>query len=76
MITTTPTFTRKNPCQARLARAQILTGAGSEKDTRHYEIDLLGSGLMFEPGDSLAVLPQNDPAIGRRGDLPVGGNRR
>lgn len=37
--------------------------AGSEKDTRHFEFDLGDSGLTYEPGDSLAVLPQNDPGL-------------
>jgi sulfite reductase (NADPH) flavoprotein alpha-component len=40
-----------------------LSKEGSPKDTRHFEIDLRGSGLAFEPGDSLAVLPTNDPAL-------------
>lgn len=57
------TYNRKNPCLARLKRTEVLTRQGSEKDTRHFEIDLGLSDLMFEPGDSLAVLPQNDPAL-------------
>jgi len=74
-----PVYNRKNPCLARLARTEVLTKDGSEKDTRHFEIDLGDSGLSYEPGDSLAVLPQNDPALveeliahlGARGDEPV-----
>ncbi len=49
------------------------------KDTRHFEIDLTGWGLKFEPGDSVAVYPTNDPnlvneilrALGAKGDEPV-----
>ena len=55
-------YTKKNPFIAKLKRAEILTKGGSEKDTRHYEIDLAGSRMEFLPGDSLAVQPQNDPA--------------
>ncbi|MFN0127140.1 MAG: sulfite reductase subunit alpha [Verrucomicrobiales bacterium] len=62
-MTTPPVYNRKNPCLARLARMELLTKAGSEKDTRHFEIDLADSGLVYEPGDSLAILPQNDPAL-------------
>lgn len=62
-MSTASVFNRKNPCFARLARTDVLTQAGSEKDTRHFEIDLGDSGLTYEPGDSLAVLPQNDPAL-------------
>jgi sulfite reductase (NADPH) flavoprotein alpha-component len=78
-MSTAPVFNRKNPCLARLARTEVLTKPGSEKDTRHFEIELGDSGLTYEPGDSLAVLPQNDPALvhefiallGASGDEPV-----
>lgn len=58
-----PAYTLKNPCIAHLKRAYDLTGPGAAKHTKHYEIDLGGSGLEFLPGDSLAVLPTNDPAL-------------
>jgi len=53
----------KNPFIAHLKKAYDLTGAGAAKNTRHYEIDLTGSGMEFLPGDSLAVQPTNDPAL-------------
>jgi sulfite reductase (NADPH) flavoprotein alpha-component len=64
---------------ARLKHAFKLSKDGSPKDTRHFEIDLGGSGMTFEPGDSLAVLPSNCPdlvndvlsALGHRGDESV-----
>ncbi|MBR0672273.1 sulfite reductase subunit alpha [Neoroseomonas soli] len=40
-----------------------LTGDGSEKDVRHVVIDLSGSGLAYEPGDSLSLACPNDPAL-------------
>ena len=61
--TTKPVFNRKNPLIAKLKKVEMLTKPGSGKDTRHYEIDLLGSGLSFEPGDSLAILPTNCPEV-------------
>ena len=51
-----PAFNRKNPCLARLKLARKLSADTSPKDTRHFELDLRGSGMTFEPGDSLAVL--------------------
>ncbi|MEP6810794.1 MAG: sulfite reductase subunit alpha, partial [Chthoniobacterales bacterium] len=33
------------------------------KDTRHLEVDLTGSGLGYEVGDSMAVYPANDPVL-------------
>jgi sulfite reductase (NADPH) flavoprotein alpha-component len=41
----------------------VLTGRGSSKETRHVEISLEGSGLTFEPGDALGVVPRNDPDL-------------
>jgi sulfite reductase (NADPH) flavoprotein alpha-component len=61
--TNKPAYNVKNPFIARLKRAFDLTGPGASKNTRHYEIDLTGSGMEFLPGDSLAVLPTNDPAL-------------
>lgn len=40
-----------------------LSGAGSAKDVRHVVIDLADSGLRYEPGDSLSLLPANDAAL-------------
>ena len=60
---TAPVFNLKNPCLATVKVARNLSREGSPKDTRHYEFDLRGSGLHFEPGDSLAVLPTNCPEL-------------
>jgi sulfite reductase (NADPH) flavoprotein alpha-component len=40
-----------------------LSGPGSAKDTRHFELDLTGWGLSFEVGDSVGVCPSNDPEL-------------
>ena len=61
--TAKPVYNRKNPLIAKLKKAEMLTKEGSQKDTRHYEIDLRDSGMSFEPGDSLAVLPTNCPGV-------------
>jgi sulfite reductase (NADPH) flavoprotein alpha-component len=52
------TFSRNNPFPARLLVNRRLN-EGSEKETRHYEISLEGSGLSYEAGDALGVLPVN-----------------
>lgn len=62
-MSTAPAFNLKNPCMATMKVARQLSKEGSPKDTRHFEIDLRGSGLTFEPGDSLAVLPTNCPDL-------------
>src|SRR5207253_2469030 len=72
-------WTRQNPFPGKLVVNRRLSSADSQKDTRHFEIDLTGWGLNFEPGDSVAVYPTNDPnlvkeiirALGTTGDEPV-----
>ena len=39
-----PVYNVKNPCIARVTTAYDLSGPGAPKNTRHYEIDLTGSG--------------------------------
>jgi sulfite reductase (NADPH) flavoprotein alpha-component len=56
-------YTRKNPYPARLLNNRRLTANGSGKETRHFEIELAGSGLSYEPGDALGVFPTNCPQL-------------
>lgn len=59
----TSAYSRKNPFPATLTTNRLLTLEGSEKDTRHLELSLAGSGLHYEVGDSLGVFPSNDPEL-------------
>src|SRR5919201_2059470 len=76
---TAPPYTRANPFPAKLLVNRRLSGPESEKDTRHFELDLTGWGLSFEVGDSLAGYATNDPqlvdeiihALGATGDEEV-----
>lgn len=54
-----PLYGRENPFPARLVSSQRLTDLEAPKDTRHVVIDLLDSGMTYEPGDSLGILPVN-----------------
>lgn len=56
-------FSRKNPFPATLTANRLLTAEGSGKETRHLEISLAGSGLKYEVGDSLGVVPCNLPEL-------------
>jgi sulfite reductase (NADPH) flavoprotein alpha-component len=58
-----PVYGRTNPFPARLIANRKLNAAGSAKDTRHFEIALHGSGLSYEAGDALGVMPANCPAL-------------
>ncbi|MBN8251885.1 assimilatory sulfite reductase (NADPH) flavoprotein subunit [Priestia flexa] len=57
------TYSRTNPFKAEVLENLNLNGRGSNKETRHLELSLEGSGLTFEPGDSLGVYPENDPEL-------------
>ena len=54
-------YGRDAPVPARLVASTPLAAAGAEKDTRHVVLDLGGSGLTYEPGDSLGIWPHNNP---------------
>ena len=58
-----PPYGRSNPFPAPLLVNRKLNGAGSSKDTRHFEFSLEGSGLDYEAGDALAVRPRNCPQL-------------
>jgi len=57
------TYNRKNPFPAKLLVNRILTALDSSKETRHYEISIAGSGLSYEAGDALCVIPSNCPDL-------------
>jgi sulfite reductase (NADPH) flavoprotein alpha-component len=56
-------FSKTNPFPAKLLKNVLLNKAGSAKEVRHYEISLDGSGLTYEAGDALGVVPVNCPAL-------------
>jgi len=56
-------FNRKNPFPAKLLVNRLLTAENSSKETRHYEISIAGSGLSYEAGDALCVVPTNCPEL-------------
>lgn len=72
-------YNKANPFPATLLVRQKITGRDSEKDVRHIEIDLSGSGLQYRAGDALGVWFENDPAVvdeilaavSLKGDEPV-----
>lgn len=52
-------YNRKNPFVAPVLEKIQLNGRGSTRETWHLELSLEGSGLTFQPGDSLGIWPQN-----------------
>jgi sulfite reductase (NADPH) flavoprotein alpha-component len=74
-------YSREQPIAAVFKSATRLNGEGSEKDTRHVVLDISNAGIAYEPGDSLGLMPANDPALVDQvlaamkapADFPVGG---
>lgn len=54
-------YSKKHPFPATLRENLRLTGRDSSKDVRHIEFSVENSGLRFEPGDSLGIIPSNWP---------------
>ncbi len=77
----TSLFNKENPFSATLITRQKITGRGSDKDVRHIEFDLSGSGLHYQAGDALGVYFSNDvdlvneilSAVSLSGDEQVNG---
>ena len=58
-----PLYSKANPFAAEITESIDLNSSRSTKQTIHLEVSLEGSGLTFEPGDSLGVVPENDPEM-------------
>lgn len=56
-------YSKANPFPARLLTNRKLNGPEAAKDTRHFEISLKDSGLSYEVGDALGVMPANCPTM-------------
>ena len=54
---------KRNPFPARIIENGLIVGRHSTKETRHIELDIAGSGLVYEPGDALGIAARNDPAL-------------
>lgn len=58
-------YGKKNPFPAEVLDVVSVNGRGSSKETLHLELSLAGSGLNYEPGDAIAVVPVNAPDVVR-----------
>jgi sulfite reductase (NADPH) flavoprotein alpha-component len=58
-----PSRERHHQFDARVVVNQLLNSVDSDKEVRHYEPDLAGSGIAYQAGDSIAVHATNDPAL-------------
>jgi sulfite reductase (NADPH) flavoprotein alpha-component len=61
MSTTLQKYTRNNPYISRMLVNELVTGPGSEKETRHIELEL-EPGMEYTPGDAVGIVPENRPS--------------
>src|SRR5205823_15038324 len=61
--TAKPPYSRTRPFPGKLLVNRRISSEDSGKETRHFEISIAGSGFNYEPGDSMAVYPSNDPQL-------------
>ena len=59
----TSAYSKANPFPAEITELVNLNGSRSAKETYHVELSLEGSGLTFEPGDSLGIAAENHEAM-------------
>lgn len=52
-----------SPFISRIKYRRLLSKQGSSKKTYHIILDIKNSNINYQPGDSVAILPQNDPRI-------------
>lgn len=51
-------YTRNNPYNSTVKINRLLSGEGSEKETRHFAFSL-EEGMTYTPGDAVGVVPEN-----------------
>lgn len=56
-------YSKKNPFPAAVLDKVRITGRDSDKEVYHLEISLEGSGLTYEPGDSLGIFTRNPAGL-------------
>ncbi len=72
-------YSKTNPFSAKITENRLLNAPGSAKETRHFIVDINGSGLSYTVGDSLGVFASNQThevdellaAVGATGDEMV-----
>lgn len=56
-------ISKSAPFAAEIEALHPITSSRSESETLHLELNLTGSGITYEPGDTLGIAPENDPTL-------------
>jgi sulfite reductase (NADPH) flavoprotein alpha-component len=58
-----PAHSREQPFNAGVLANQRIVSSDADRDLRHIELSLDGSGIRYQPGDSLGVWSHNPPTL-------------
>jgi sulfite reductase (NADPH) flavoprotein alpha-component len=56
-------YNKSKPFLSRIKEKWLLTKPGSTKQTYHVSLCIQNADISFRPGDSIGILPQNDPGL-------------
>lgn len=62
-VKTVNAYSKKNPYMATVLEKVKITGRDSDKEVYHLELSLEGSGLKYEPGDSVGIFAVNPESL-------------
>lgn len=56
-------YSKTHPFYAEIIKNSVLTEPTATREVRHLELSLEGYGEAYEPGDSLVIIPKNNPEL-------------
>lgn len=56
-------YSKKNPYKAEILDRIKLNARGSKKSVFHFELSLEDSGLSYQPGDAVGIIPKNPETL-------------
>ena len=59
----TGAYDASRPFLSRIVDARVMTSLTSDRRVIHLDVSTEGSGIVYAPGDSIGVLPENDPEL-------------
>jgi sulfite reductase (NADPH) flavoprotein alpha-component len=62
-MTDSISYTKTSPCLVTISEKVLLNKTDSIKQTYHIGLNIADTSLHFMPGDSVGILPQNDPHL-------------
>jgi sulfite reductase (NADPH) flavoprotein alpha-component len=53
-------YDRHHPFAASIVSRHCISGTEATRETWHFVLDISGSGIQYQPGDSIGIFPHND----------------